>query len=197
MCSVCLWRRGDRRGKGEEWRGGASPSPHPHWKDYFKQIEMFWTYHFKQISKCTATLPPGLRTDPYLTNIFTCYLCGTKSEIYEHLLYLHPHDQMIASVGQMLSIYSQPISKYNITRKLFSFSWFLHWIEQKIVVAIVVYGTGRQGEWRNGLRWLSLALSLPPSKTFLGSLPHMNKLCRLSRNSQLGLSSRTIFKVWQ
>ena len=65
---------------------------------------------------------PGLRTDPYLTKIFTCYLCGTKSEIYEHLLYLHPHDQMIASVGQMLSIYSQPISKYNITRKLFSFS---------------------------------------------------------------------------
>ena len=55
MCSVCLWRRGDRRGKGEEWQGGASPSPHPHWKDYFKQIEMFWTYHFKQISKCTTT----------------------------------------------------------------------------------------------------------------------------------------------
>ena len=44
MCSVCLWRRGDRRGKGEEWRGGASPSSHPHWKDYFKQIAMFWTY---------------------------------------------------------------------------------------------------------------------------------------------------------
>ena len=95
MCSVCLWRRGDRRGKGEEWRGGASPSSHPHWKDYFKQIEMFWTYHFKQISKCTATPPPGLRTDPYLTNIFTCYFIKNVSRSYFCIIFnkflLHIH----------------------------------------------------------------------------------------------------------
>ena len=95
MCSVCLWRRGDRRGKGEEWRGGASPSPHPHWKDYFKQIEMFSTYHFKQISKCTATLPPGLRTDPCLTNIFTGYFINNVSRSYFCIIFnkflLHIH----------------------------------------------------------------------------------------------------------